>query len=134
MRGEPGELVGATFGELTVLASAGVRGKQPKRYWICRCACGVTKEVRGASLTCGLVKTCGHGRGRKRQSDVKIGARFGILTIQSVPAPYGGKVHCICDCGTLATVRMTNLRSGNTKSCGCLRASTQFNRAAETVT
>lgn len=28
---------------------------------------------------------------------------------------------CVCDCQTTTTVTSTSLRSGNTKSCGCLR-------------
>jgi hypothetical protein len=28
---------------------------------------------------------------------------------------------CLCDCGNLANISMSALRSGNTKSCGCLR-------------
>lgn len=32
---------------------------------------------------------------------------------------------CICDCGKSATPRTTDLRSGNTKSCGCLAADTR---------
>lgn len=27
---------------------------------------------------------------------------------------------CKCDCGTLFVTRLANLKSGNTKSCGCL--------------
>lgn len=30
------------------------------------------------------------------------------------------RVECVCDCGTLVVVRLTYLRSGTTKSCGCL--------------
>ena len=35
------------------------------------------------------------------------------------------KWRCICDCGNITVVTGINLRSGNTKSCGCLR--TKFN-------
>ena len=29
-------------------------------------------------------------------------------------------VECCCDCGTIKNFRLSNLQSGNTKSCGCL--------------
>lgn len=29
--------------------------------------------------------------------------------------------HCVCDCSQLATVRGSSLRSGRTRSCGCLK-------------
>lgn len=30
---------------------------------------------------------------------------------------------CACECGGIVNVRLSNLRTGNTKSCGCLRKS-----------
>ena len=48
------------------------------------------------------------------------GRRFGFLTVRS-RASSPGKVKwvCDCDCGTETTVASNNLRSGNTRSCGC---------------
>ena len=58
-----------------------------------------------------------------------VGKRFGKLT---VVGDYGsrtkdGKVlyRCRCDCGNEVFVRGFYLKSGHTKSCGCLRAETQ---------
>lgn len=56
------------------------------------------------------------------------GRRFGRLTVieQSGAVYYGpDKQHrpiwrCRCDCGNEVIVTGNNLRSGNTKSCGCL--------------
>ena len=48
------------------------------------------------------------------------GQRFGRL----VPIKYCNdkyKWECQCDCGTIKLVSSSNLTSGNTKSCGCLR-------------
>jgi len=53
-----------------------------------------------------------------------IGKKFGKLTILARDLtikknrPYW---ICICDCGQIKTVSGTNLKSGYTKSCGCLR-------------
>lgn len=49
------------------------------------------------------------------------GERFGRLVVMS-EAARRGKQHfnVICDCGKEAVVSVTNLKSGHTKSCGCL--------------
>ena len=54
------------------------------------------------------------------------GARFGRLTAQSRErsAERGGNAVwlCLCDCGRTITAPTSNLRSGNTTSCGCARS------------
>lgn len=50
------------------------------------------------------------------------GHRFGRLVVIS-EAPHGPKSTiwlCRCDCGQSTFIKMGNLVSGNTKSCGCL--------------
>lgn len=51
------------------------------------------------------------------------GQRFGRLTVQYRANKIGEKPvwHCLCDCGNECDVSTTNLRNGNTKSCGCLK-------------
>lgn len=48
------------------------------------------------------------------------GKRFGMLLVTE-KAKEPGKWKCVCDCGKYATVRRSNLNSGNTASCGCQR-------------
>ena len=52
------------------------------------------------------------------------GQRFGRLIVIGRDESRSGKVfwRCECDCGKIITVQANNLRSGNTTSCGCLRA------------
>lgn len=54
-----------------------------------------------------------------------IGERFGILRVVAqatrVPGPNGARAFCRCECGREVAVRVSNLRSGGTKSCGCAR-------------
>lgn len=45
------------------------------------------------------------------------GQRFGRLIVLE---DSGAKWKCLCDCGNVKDVRSSGLRSGNTKSCGCL--------------
>jgi len=52
-----------------------------------------------------------------------VGARFGRLVVTTREASdRSGSIRwsCLCDCSGTIVVRATSLRSGNTKSCGCL--------------
>ena len=51
-------LIGKKFGKLTVLEKAPSRNG--KTYWVCQCECGNIKEVQGAHLTFGSIKSCGN--------------------------------------------------------------------------
>ncbi len=53
----------------------------------------------------------------------EIGNKYGYLTvIARAPNSKDGRAmwKCKCDCGKEVVVSGKNLRSGNTKSCGCL--------------
>ena len=54
-----------------------------------------------------------------------VGKKFGRLTVVSMAKERGNrgqiKWNCVCDCGNLHTVTGECLRSGKTKSCGCLK-------------
>ncbi len=52
------------------------------------------------------------------------GRRFGILTVVNrSDNSKGGKARwlCMCDCGNEKVIYGGSLRSGKTKSCGCIR-------------
>lgn len=52
-----------------------------------------------------------------------IGEKFGrLVVIKSIRGPIGPLWECECACGGSATLSTNRLRSGNTSSCGCLRA------------
>lgn len=60
-------------------------------------------------------------RGRKRED--LTGRTFGYLTVIRMcdPTPNGRSyAECRCVCGTVKRVLASNLKSGNTKSCGCM--------------
>lgn len=59
-----------------------------------------------------------------------IGETFGRLTVKSKAAPIRSpsRSHtawiCSCECGTEVVVKTNSIRTGNAKSCGCLRTDT----------
>lgn len=52
-----------------------------------------------------------------------IGKRFGKLLVVKYDHSDGNDLHweCLCDCGKTKISKSPNLKSGNTRSCGCLR-------------
>jgi hypothetical protein len=56
--------------------------------------------------------------------NISVGQRFGKLSIAGrVANDAAGKIRvaCKCECGTERVFRLSDLRSGHTRSCGCLR-------------
>ena len=115
-------LVGRRFGRLTVESLNRTGGKT---YWNVRCDCGALRVVRTGSLNSGQTKSCGclaRELLRARCLEDLTGRRFGRLRALSFVGG-GPKPRWLaeCDCGRLVVVRAASLRTGNTKSCGCLR-------------
>lgn len=122
-------LIGQRFGKLLVIS----RDKESPQNWICKCDCGNTKSVRGASLRAGGVKSCGclsrspTGVNKttkemsKKYKDA-IGKKFGKLTV--LKSKNDQYYMCKCDCGKMVDVYKYSIISGNTTSCGCQRAQT----------
>ncbi len=59
------------------------------------------------------------------------GFRVGKLTVIDYHGSKNGQAYwmCKCDCGNIIIARGNHLRSGNVKSCGCLRGIENKNRA-----
>lgn len=55
-----------------------------------------------------------------------IGDKYGRLTVVAFDRHENKKTYwkCVCDCGLSVIATGNNLRSGNTKSCGCLKRET----------
>lgn len=118
------DLTGQKFGRLTVLYELPER-KNGKIQWRCRCDCGNEKDVLSTSLTSGHTQSCGclqkekTSAANKRNIDL-VGHRFGRLIVLS-RSTTSAKWVCRCDCGNLVEVTTTHLKTGHTKSCGCLQ-------------
>lgn len=64
------------------------------------------------------------GRNGNERMDL-TGDRYGKLEVMGPAPDVGGRPvwRCRCDCGNEVVVRANNLRSGRTRSCGCLKNS-----------
>jgi hypothetical protein len=131
------DLTGQRFGRLTVLSfsEARCRGKEkhPRAYWLCLCDCGKQKVLCAQDLRQRATKSCGclklqHARelgrvngGKRPRTDI-VGQQFGRLTVISFSNYPNKRPHwlCECDCGNQKIVTGLNLKSGHTRSCGCL--------------
>lgn len=116
------ELTGNRYGRLLVLGYIGGRSCQ----WECLCDCGTRKGVPGSSLRRGQAKSCGCLKSdmasQRLRLDDMTGQRFTRLCVTGFAGMRSGESfwRCICDCGGAITLRGWVLRSGRTKSCGCL--------------
>lgn len=111
-------VTGQRFGRLTAVS------RDDQGLWACRCDCGGQAKARLNTLRAGEVRSCGclladHLKGRRQ--DI-TGQRFGRLTAQY--RDDDGFWHCLCDCGGSTKARITTLRRGGSRSCGCLMKET----------
>lgn len=110
------DIAGQKFGELTA-----VRPTKNRYFgsivWECRCLCGKTCYVPHLSLCRGLTKSCGH----IRYEDLR-GLRFSrLVAIRPLSTKSQPKKWlCRCDCGGVMIATSSDLKTGNTKSCGCI--------------
>jgi len=117
------DLLGKTFGKLTVVAKSAQKAPNGGTCWVCRCACGQKCVVAGSLLNTGRKTSCG--------CDSEKHYAFADITGQTfhkLKAEYhlpdrdsSGSVmwHCRCECGNEVDVSYNNLMYGNTRSCGC---------------
>lgn len=121
------DLKNRRFGKLVAIEYCG-RNKSNRVLWKCECDCGNSKAILAKTLKNGHSKSCGcmQGSGTRKKSNL-TGKSFGRLkVIERVDKPEHLKKKeiywkCICECGNEHIVTTTNLKNGNTRSCGCLR-------------
>lgn len=117
------DLTGKVFGEWTVIKRDEFAIGRSVR-WICRCSCGETRSVLGTSLNRGISESCGHAL--RKYPPIKPGDVFTYLTVIEEDTPFicndnhkKRRWKCKCKCGNIVSVVDADLKSGNTKSCGC---------------
>lgn len=129
------DLTGRRFGRYTVLEYSH-RGKNWAAHWRCQCDCGAVKVVAAGALRSGNTASCGclfRENVIARCRENLTGRRFGRLTVIGYAESYKRKYakwRCQCKCGKEVVTRAATLKSGMTKSCGCLvrEVSSQVNR------
>ena len=52
------DIIGQKFGDLVVIGHSDRTNAKQQAFWLCRCGCGRTIEVRGDNLRCGITKEC----------------------------------------------------------------------------
>ena len=118
------DLTGQRFGRLVAVRLA--ERRISAGVWECRCDCGSTTFVLATSLRSGATKSCGCLRKEldaERTIDL-TGQRFGkLVVVRPTEERKNMSVvwECLCDCGETVFVSSHYLRSGTTKSCGCLQ-------------
>lgn len=120
-------MTGQKIGYLTVLKRAENTNKG-QAQWQCQCDCGNVVTVLGQCLRNGKVKSCGcYSRNIGKSNFIDItGKRFGKLVVMKFIGKDDNNHslwQCQCDCGSIVVVPKSNLVTGGTKSCGCLKTS-----------
>lgn len=102
----------AIFGDYRIIRYLG------KQTWEAKCEkCGLIRTYKTPSLKGKCICTCS-------TAGINIGEKYGRLTVlyRDLGEHAQRRVYwmCQCDCGNTIAVTSKSLKSGNTRSCGCL--------------
>lgn len=119
----PKDLINCRFGKLLVINE--LSQKNNIKHYNCLCDCGKNKILTRHRLLSWKNPHCGcdtRTRKRLRREDLS-GMSFGLLQIIDQAKHIGKNVawNCRCKCGNTTIVKAVYLKSGDTKSCGCLQ-------------
>ena len=126
-------LAGQRFGRLVAISPEKER-KDGRVFWLCKCDCGNTASIASHALCSGHTRSCGClNKERSTERIVRVtenntidmvGKRFGrwrVVERYEKEKSNGAYWLCQCDCGNIKPVSGNMLRSGGSKSCGCLQ-------------
>src|SRR3990167_5708963 len=117
-------LVGRSFGHLSLISEVpATKGRRQEVACLCRCwrmvTVLLTHVINGATTSCGCWRAEASSARRKLDLEGKVFGRLAVIR----QAGHQGKHlrwRCLCACGNTVITTTNNLRSGGTKSCGCL--------------
>lgn len=125
------DLTGRKFGNYTVEGPApdyvSPSGHHSAMVW-CVCVCGTRKAIResslknGDTLGCGCISPKALDLTGQKINHLLIEKMIGYRTMGN--GTRLSMCQCLCDCGNRVDVPATWIKSGNTKSCGCLNKET----------
>ncbi|MBM9930217.1 hypothetical protein EFN12_08110 [Pediococcus pentosaceus] len=123
------DITGKKFGKLVAKYPSG-KAKNGNTKWHCVCECGQEKDVELQHLKSGGTKSCGNCSRMKYDLQGKRFARLTVLS-RADKVSSNGNIYwlCRCVCGKMIEADSYRLRTGNVKSCGCLRKE----KAAQTI-
>jgi hypothetical protein len=132
----PSGTLGQRFGRLVVVAMTANKYSGGERLYECKCDCGnaayATKSGLRAThsrrrVSCGCQKAENISRKKTAHPNFRslVGQKFSrlrVISIDDTPSDNnrGAMYVCWCDCGQVKKARAAELRSGDTRSCGCL--------------
>lgn len=131
-------LIGQKYGRLLVLERdiSKPSGHQKSVYWLCKCDCGNIISTTSYHLISGNTCSCGCLQKERTSEACRLdltNQKYGKLTVikpaESIKEKSGtvrSAWLCKCDCGKEVIVKTINLRSGDTKSCGCLYSKGEY--------
>lgn len=121
-------LIGQTFGRLTVLGRSSYKHPKGKVFWDCKCSCGNISRVVSWNLTSGTTSSCGclqkdavSKSSTSRREDLTGRRFYRLMVLEFVETTKYNQImwKCQCDCGNILNVRGGDLRNGRTRTCGC---------------
>ena len=120
------DLTGCRFGMLVALEATAERQDECV-VWRCRCDCGKEIFVSSNKLRQQRITSCGCTPKQKSKRNVYgedlTGVQFGRWTVLYRTENKKNQTYwmCRCACGTERAVAAYCLKSGSSRSCGCLR-------------
>jgi hypothetical protein len=130
VKGSLQDLSNKKYGKLTILEFIKYTGdKSPRKaIWKVKCDCGKIFDINVANLKTGHTRSCGCLI-REKASNKYINKKFNNLTAIKLIEIKKGQSHWLfrCDCGSEVIKRISSVKNGDTKSCGCVTKLNKIN-------
>lgn len=107
--------LGKRYGRLTVIGL----GEDPKNMVQCRCDCGNIVDTTFWALRHGNIRSCGCGTNYIDETGKQYGY-WTVLRREGQTPDKRAAWRCRCVCGNEKVLNGSHLRTGRTKSCGCM--------------
>lgn len=120
---KPIDETGHVYGKLVVI-KRGPNDKNNRAQWFCKCSCGNEILTLGTYLRNKSVTSCGCGKFSPKVKD-ETGKIYGDWKVIRRDKNRIGEAYWLCEClkcGTISSVLGTNLKTGKSQSCGCLKS------------